>query len=203
VRQQSPQPIEQQPANLAALTRQLRKMAAKASGSPNMTIRPCRQVDFETVYSIINDAAEAYRNVIPADCWKVPYMSREELRHEISDAVVFWGYEEDSELAGVMGIQDVMDVTLIRHAYVATAARRGGVGSELLRHLLAQTDRPILVGTWAAATWAIRFYEKHGFALASAGEKERLLRRYWSIPDRQIETSVVLTDARWQARSAS
>ena len=163
-----------------------------------MTIRPCRQVDFETVYSIINDAAEAYRGVIPEDCWKVPYMSREELRHEISDAVVFWGCEEDSDLAGVMGIQDVMDVTLIRHAYVLTTRRNQGIGGRLLAELLTHTARPVLVGTWAAAEWAIRFYQRHGFQMVSPAEKDRLLRKYWSIPDRQIETSVVLADERWQ-----
>ena len=164
-----------------------------------MTIRPCRQVDFETVYSIINDAAEAYRGVIPADCWKVPYMSREELRHEISDAVVFWGCEEDSDLAGVMGIQDVMDVTLIRHAYVLTTRRNQGIGGKLLAELLTHTARPVLVGTWAAAEWAIRFYQRHGFQMVSPAEKDRLLRKYWSIPDRQIETSVVLADEQWRS----
>jgi N-acetylglutamate synthase-like GNAT family acetyltransferase len=174
-------------------------MAAKASGSPNMTIRPCRQVDFDTVCTIINDAAEAYRDVIPEDCWKAPYMSREELRHEISDAVVFWGCEEDSELAGVMGVQDVMDVTLIRHAYIRTAKRNRGLGGKLLAELLTKTTRPVLVGTWAAAEWAIRFYQRHGFRLVTPEEKDRLLRKYWSIPDRQIETSVVLADERWRS----
>ena len=166
-------------------------------------IRRCGEADVPAIGAVVNDAAEAYRGVIPADRWHEPYMPEAELRGEIAAGVVFWGLEAGGRLVGVMGLQDVQDVALIRHAYVATAARRGGVGGELLRHLLTQTDRPILVGTWAAATWAIGFYEKHGFALAEPAEKERLLRRYWSIPDRQIETSVVLTDARWRARSAS
>jgi N-acetylglutamate synthase-like GNAT family acetyltransferase len=174
-------------------------MAAKTKGSLNMMIRPCRQVDFDTIYTIINDAAEAYRGVIPADCWKVPYMSREELRHEIAEGVIFWGCDKDSELVGVTGIQDVMDVTLIRHAYVRTAARNQGIGGKLLAELLAHTTRPTLVGTWAAAEWAIRFYQRHGFQMVSPEEKGRLLRKYWSIQDRQIETSVVLADARWWA----
>ena len=159
-------------------------------------IRPCRQVDFETIHAIINDAAEAYRGVIPADCWKVPYMSREELRHEMAEGVAFWGYEDRSELLGVMGIQDVMDVTLIRHAYVRTAKRNQGIGGKLLAKLLSHTTRPTLVGTWAAAEWAIRFYQRHGFRLVTPEEKDRLLRKYWSIPARQIETSVVLADVR-------
>ncbi len=164
-----------------------------------MTIRPCRQIDFETIYAIVNDAAEAYRRVIPEDCWRVPYMSREELRHEIAQGVTFWGCQVDSELVGVMGIQDVLDVTLIRHAYVRTAQRNQGIGGMLLAELLAQTTRPTLVGTWAAAEWAIRFYQRHGFRLVTPEEKDRLLRKYWSIPDRQIETSVVLADERWRS----
>lgn len=125
-------------------------------------------------------------------------MSREELQHEIDEGVVFWGCEEDEELVGVMGIQPVQDVTLIRHAYVLTARRRQGIGGQLLTFLLQQTDRPVLIGTWAAADWAIRFYEKHGFRLVSTEEKNRLLKKYWSIPDRQIETSVVLAAEKWQ-----
>lgn len=163
-------------------------------------IRPCDQDDFETIYGIVNDAARAYRGVIPEDRWKEPYMPREELRREIDDGVAFWGYEEDGELVGVMGIQQVRDVTLIRHAYVRTARRNRGVGGKLLSHLRGQTTRPILIGTWADALWAIRFYEKHGFRLVSPREKERLLREYWSVPDRQIETSVVLADQEWFRR---
>jgi GNAT superfamily N-acetyltransferase len=165
-------------------------------------IRRCGEVDIPAICAVVNDAAEAYRGVIPADRWHEPYMPEGVLRGEIAAGVLFWGAVAGGRLVGVMGLQDVQDVALIRHAYVATAARRHGVGGELLQHLLAQTDRPILVGTWAAATWAIRFYEKHGFALTAPAEKARLLRRYWSIPDRQIETSVVLADARWR-RGAS
>ena len=155
-------------------------------------IRQCDDDDIETIYEIINDAALAYKGIIPADRWKEPYMSREELRHEIDEGVAFWGYEEDGRLTGVMGIQDVQDVTLIRHAYVRTAKRNKGIGSKLLSHLRRMTNRPILIGTWADAVWAIRFYEKHGFKVVSREETNRLLRKYWRIPERQIETSVVL-----------
>ncbi len=160
-------------------------------------IRQCDNTEFEMIYEIINDAAQAYKGVIPADCWKEPYMSEDELRHEMDEGVVFWGYEEDGELVGVMGIQQVQDVTLIRHAYVRTAKRNQGIGGILLSYLREQTTRPILIGTWADAVWAIRFYEKHGFRLVSSEEKDRLLRKYWSIPERQIETSVVLADQKW------
>ncbi len=160
-------------------------------------IRTCDPSEFEVICEIINDAAQAYRGVIPADRWKDPYMPREELRHEIDEGIVFWGYEEEGCLLGVMGLQPVQDVTLIRHSYVRTAWRNQGIGGKLLSHLKAQTDRPLLVGTWAAILWAIRFYEKHGFRLVSPGEKNRLLKKYWSIPDRQVETSVVLADPKW------
>jgi N-acetylglutamate synthase-like GNAT family acetyltransferase len=165
-------------------------------------IRRCGEADVPAMFAIINDAAQAYRGAIPADRWHEPYMPEAELRAEIAAGVVFWGAEREERLIGVMGLQDVLDVALIRHAYVATVERGRGIGGALLRHLVDQTDRPLLVGTWAAATWAIRFYERHGFALTSPAEKERLLRRYWSIPDRQIETSVVLVDERWR-RAAS
>ena len=162
-------------------------------------IRPCTEADFAAIHAIVNDAAQAYRGHIPADRWHEPYMPEEELRHELDAGVVFWGWEQAGKLVGVMGLQDVADVALIRHAYVATAARRKGIGSGLLEFLLARTSRPVLVGTWAAATWAIRFYEKHGFRVVSPAEKERCLRKYWRISDRQIETSVVLADPKWQA----
>lgn len=160
-------------------------------------IRRCDNSEFEMIYSIINDAAEAYKGVIPAECWKEPYMSKDELRHEMDAGVVFWGYEEDGELVGVMGIQHVQEVTLIRHAYVRTAKQNQGIGRRLLSSLREQTTRPILIGTWADAVWAIRFYEKHGFRVVSPEEKDRLLRKYWSVPERQIETSVVLADQKW------
>jgi N-acetylglutamate synthase-like GNAT family acetyltransferase len=160
-------------------------------------IRQCDDSDFEAIYAIINEASEAYRGVIPADRWKEPYMSRSELAHEIEDGVVFWGYEEGGDLLGIMGIQPVLDVTLIRHAYVLTSKQNLGVGGKLLTHLRSLTSRPILIGTWAAATWAIRFYEKHGFRLVTPEEKARLLTKYWSIPERQVETSVVLAEEKW------
>jgi GNAT superfamily N-acetyltransferase len=162
-----------------------------------MKIRRCFASDFETIYRIINEAALAYKGIIPDDRWHEPYMPRAELRDEIETGVQFWGYEEDGALAGVMGIQHVADVTLIRHAYVRSARQGKGIGGRLLSHLRTQTARPLLIGTWADATWAIRFYEKHGFRQVSREEKERLLRRYWSIPERQVATSVVLADARW------
>ena len=155
-------------------------------------IRLCERHDFDTIYEIINDAAQAYQGVIPDDRWHEPYMPREALQREIDAGVRFWGYEEQGDLIGVMGIQDVKDVTLIRHAYVRTARRGQGIGSQMLAHLLSLAERPVLIGTWAAATWAIRFYEKHHFQLTSVAEKNRLLKRYWDIPERQVETSVVL-----------
>jgi len=158
-------------------------------------IRAIRDDEHEAVLAIINDAAQRYRGVIPADRWHDPYFSADYLASEIAADVRFWGYEADGELVGVMGVQDVDDVTLIRHAYVSTTAQRGGVGGRLLRSLLAKADRPVLIGTWTAAEWAIAFYEKHGFAVTSREETERLLRRYWDIPARQIETSVVLAEA--------
>ena len=161
------------------------------------TIRPCIDSEFETIHEIINDAAQAYKGIIPEDRWKEPYMSGEELRHEMDEGVVFWGYEERGDLLGVMGIQPVQDVTLIRHAYVRTVRRNQGIGRKLLDALRDKTLHPVLVGTWATAVWAIRFYEKHGFRLVTPEEKNRLLKKYWSISERQVETSVVLADQRW------
>ena len=158
-------------------------------------IRQLRDDDFDTTLSIINEAAEAYRGVIPADRWHDPYMSAEYLRGELDAGVRFSGYEVDGELLGVMGIQNVDDVTLIRHAYVRRGTQRSGVGGLLLRSLLAKATAPVLIGTWADAGWAIAFYEKHGFEVVSPEEKTRLLKRYWDIPERQVETSVVLREA--------
>jgi N-acetylglutamate synthase-like GNAT family acetyltransferase len=155
-------------------------------------IRKCLENDFEAIYEIINDAAQAYKGVIPADRWHEPYMPQDQLQQEIDAGVNFWGLEENSRLTGVMGIQDKGDVTLIRHAYVRSALRNRGAGSQLLRQLEAMTSKPILVGTWAAATWAISFYEKNGYSLVSVDEKNRLLKKFWNIPERQVETSVVL-----------
>lgn len=157
-------------------------------------LRACTSADIEAIYRIINDAAEAYRGVIPPDCWHEPYMGRDELVAEIRAGVEFAGYERAGALIGVMGSQDVMDVTLIRHAYVSSRVRRSGIGAALLGHLRAATQRPVLIGTWAAATWAIDFYVKHGFRVVTGEEKNRLLKTYWTVPDRQIETSVVLAD---------
>jgi GNAT superfamily N-acetyltransferase len=156
-------------------------------------IRPCRDDERPAILAIVNAAAEAYRGVIPEDRWHEPYMDAAELDREIAAGVVFWGFEEDGELVGVMGIQPVGDVDLIRHAYVRPGRQRGGIGGTLLAHLSDEASRPMLVGTWAAAEWAIRFYERHGFELVSRERKTELLQRYWDIPERQIETSVVLT----------
>lgn len=158
------------------------------------TLRAYQDGDFAATLAIINAAAEAYRGVIPEDCWHEPYMPADELRSEIADGVAFWVLTSDGSLVGVMGIQDRGDVTLIRHAYVSPAAQRGGVGSDLLRHLRTLTSKPLLIGTWTAATWAIAFYLRNGFRLVSPAEKDRLLATYWSISRRQAETSVVLAE---------
>jgi GNAT superfamily N-acetyltransferase len=147
---------------------------------------------FADILEIVNDAARAYRGVIPADRWHEPYMPEEELRAEMAAGVAFWGFTQDGQLAGVMGLQHVADVALIRHAYTRTATRGRGVGGALLEHLKKEARAPLLVGTWKAATWAVRFYEKRGFTLTDEEEKTRLLMRYWRIPERQIEESVVL-----------
>ena len=160
-------------------------------------IRPCNAMDVPVMLEIINDAARAYRGVIPADCWTEPYMSEEELRREIEDGVQFWGVEQEGQLVAVMGIQHVLDVSLIRHAYVRTDERQKGIGAKLLGALRVQTSRPMLMGTWAAASWAVRFYERHGFRLVTPDEKNVLLKKYWNISDRQIQTSVVLADQKW------
>jgi len=162
-------------------------------------IRKCTQRDLRVIYTIINDAAQAYKGVIPEDRWHEPYMPIEELKHEMDDRVEFWGYEEAGDLIGVMGLQDKGDVYLIRHAYVYTSSQNRGIGRELLRHLERMTDKPMLIGTWANATWAIRFYEKNGYRLLSRSQTERLLKKYWKIPARQVVTSVVLANSRWEA----
>ena len=164
-----------------------------------LTIRPCSAADVPALFTIINDAAQAYKGIIAADRWHEPYMPREELEAEIADGVAFWGAARDGRLLGVMGIQDRGEVALIRHAYVCTSERRKGIGEALLRHLETLTPKPILIGTWSAATWAIDFYEKHGYRVLERREIERLLRKYWRIPDRQVETSVVLANPRWKS----
>jgi N-acetylglutamate synthase-like GNAT family acetyltransferase len=161
-------------------------------------IRRCDDRDFELIWTIINDGAQAYKGIIPADCWTEPYMSREKLRHEIDDGVVFWGYEETGTLVGIMGIQGVQDVTLIRHAYVCTSRQKRGYGAHLLSHLRELASSPVLIGTWADAVWAIHFYERHGFQIVGPQDKDQLLKKYWTVPERQIETSVVLADQKWR-----
>jgi N-acetylglutamate synthase-like GNAT family acetyltransferase len=160
-------------------------------------IRKSREADLPAMLAIINDAAQAYRGVIPADRWHEPYMSARELDAEIADGIVFWVAEEGGRPLGVMGIQDKDDVALVRHAYVSPAVQKTGIGTRLLRHVEGLTKKPILIGTWAAASWAIEFYRQNGFSVVPEDEKNRLLRKYWSIPARQIETSVVLANARW------
>jgi N-acetylglutamate synthase-like GNAT family acetyltransferase len=162
-----------------------------------MMIRKSVDDDFSAMLAVINDAAHAYRGVIPADRWHEPYMSADELKTQIAEGVAFWVAEQDGKVSGVMGIQDKGDVALVRHAYVGPATQRSGVGTKLLRHVESLVDKPILIGTWAAASWAIEFYQRNGFTLLSIGDTDRLLRTYWSIPTRQIETSVVLANGRW------
>lgn len=160
-------------------------------------IRVCTESDYNRISEIINDAAQAYKGIIPQDRWHEPYMSLAELRAQIDDGIVFWGFERDGRLLGVMGIQDKGDVTLIRHAYVASGKQKQGIGKKLLQHLQGMTQKPILIGTWAAASWAVSFYQKNGYTLVAEEEKNRLLRRYWPIPERQVETSVVLANPTW------
>jgi len=160
-------------------------------------IRKCTESDINTIFEIINNAASAYKGIIPDDRWHEPYMPAEEVLQEIEAGVVFWGFEKAGDLLGVMGIQDKGDVALIRHAYVRTRCRKQGIGETLLLQLEGLTEKPILVGTWKAAAWAVSFYRKNGYTLVSEQEKNRLLQKYWSIPERQVETSVVLVNKRW------
>ncbi|HWJ90730.1 MAG TPA: GNAT family N-acetyltransferase [Flavisolibacter sp.] len=162
-------------------------------------ISRCQPADFEEIRTVINDGASAYRGIIPADRWHDPYMSESELRTQIAEGVEFWCYSEEGAILGVMGIQMKDDVTLIRHAYVRTSQRKKGIGSRLLAHLSSIAHTPVLIGTWADASWAIDFYQKHGFGLVPREEKDRLLKKYWNIPHRQVETSVVLASREWQA----
>jgi GNAT superfamily N-acetyltransferase len=165
-------------------------------------VTPCEENDLPVVADIINESAMAYKGVIPADRWHEPYMPLPELKSEIARGVRFSAYRRDGVILGVMGIQDVKDITLIRHAYVRTKCRGQGIGRALLEFMYRQTSRPVLIGAWKAATWAVQFYEKNGFQLVSEEEKNRLLKLYWSIPDRQVEESVVLADQRWRETKA-
>lgn len=159
-------------------------------------IRRCSDRDIEELYEVINDAAQAYKGVIPEACWHEPYMTLEALEQEIRDEVVFWCYEKNGVLLGVMGIQDRGPVTLMRHAYVRTASRNHGIGTVLLAHLEQLTSKPVLIGTWESAVWAVRFYEKNGYERLSRSQTDALLRKYWRLPDLQISTSVVLADTK-------
>jgi GNAT superfamily N-acetyltransferase len=163
-------------------------------------IRLCDDRDLTSMLAIVNDAAVAYRGVIPADRWHDPYMSAAELRSEVAAGVEFWGLETDQGLIGVMGVQPVRDVDLIRHAYVRPDSQRLGVGAALIEYLRRRTTRRMLVGTWAAASWAISFYQRHGFELVAPPRAGALLRSYWTIPERQIDTSVVLANPPLQDR---
>jgi GNAT superfamily N-acetyltransferase len=165
---------------------------ARKQGPAGVGIRRCTRDDLDAIEEIINEAAQAYRGVIPPDRWHEPYMPRADLENEIARGVRFWGWHEHGQLAGIMGLQDVNDATLIRHAYVRTAWQRAGIGGALMRDLIPRATRRLLVGTWAAAHWAIAFYERHGFHQVGAAEKDRLLDTYWTIPARQRDTSVVL-----------
>jgi GNAT superfamily N-acetyltransferase len=160
-------------------------------------IRELRESDLVVALAVVNDAARAYRGVIPADRWHEPYMSRDELDQEIADGVVFWVADEDGSVLGVMGMQDRGAVILVRHAYIAPGVQRKGVGTLLLRHIEVHVNKPILIGTWADASWAIEFYQRNGYTLVPTEQKDSLLRRYWAIPARQIHTSVVLADGQW------
>ncbi len=161
-------------------------------------IRSCNDQDLEAVCFVINEGAEAYKDAVPTDCLSEPYMPFEELTHEIEAGVRFWGYEQQGTLVAVMGIQQVQDVTLIRHAYVRSANQKQGIGGLLLAYLLKMVNGPVLIGAWADAAWAIRFYEKYGFQLVSPLDKNRLLRKYWTVSERQIETSIVLANQKWR-----
>ncbi len=160
-------------------------------------IRKCDKDDINTIFEIINDAAQAYKGIIPQDRWKEPYMSKEELLHEIEADVEFWGYEENGQLVGIMGIQQMWEVALIKYAYVRTAKRNQGIGRELLLFLKKLAHKPIVTGAWEDAKWATSFYENNGFQMVSTEEKEEILRKYWCVPERQAQTSVVFADQQW------
>jgi N-acetylglutamate synthase-like GNAT family acetyltransferase len=164
-------------------------------------VRNATEKDFDEIYNVINDAAIAYKGIIPAGSWHEPYMTKEELKTQIEDGVRFSCYIDDNKIVGVMGIQHKKDVDLIRHAYVITRQRKKGIGTILIQELLKASTKPILIGTWKAAHWAISFYERHGFFLVPEEEKNILLRKYWNIPDRQVETSVVLADAKYKDKN--
>lgn len=162
-----------------------------------------KKSDIEEIYDVINDAAIAYKGKIPEDRWHEPYMSKKELQEQIEDGVIFSCYIEKEKIVGVMGVQDKADVDLIRHAYVRTNQRKNGIGSILLKEIIQKTKKPVLIGTWKNADWAIKFYKKNGFQLVSETEKNMLLKKYWKIPERQVETSVVLADKRYIEKNSN
>jgi GNAT superfamily N-acetyltransferase len=164
----------------------------------SLLIRECGDADFDEILDVVNDGAAAYKGVVPDDRWHEPYMTADELRRDMDDGVRFWGCEEQGRLIAVMGLQDRTETVLIRHAYVRTVRRRQGLGTQLLRHLEGGRDRPILIGTWEAAVWAVAYYEQAGYVLLPPDAKTRLLKRFWRIPERQVETSVVLAKGRWE-----
>ena len=178
-------------------------MAMEEKGGTSVCIRPCDTADADEMLAIINAAAEAYRGVIPADRWHEPYMPANQLAAEMADGVVFSGIEAGTRLVGVMGVQRRHNVDLIRHAYVLPNLQGHGVGSRLLRHLCHSAERPILIGTWAAAEWAVRFYERHGFVRVAGDDIAPLLRTYWNVPARQVDTSVVLASPPLVGEAAS
>ena len=152
-----------------------------------------KKTDTSKILNIINDASLKYKGVIPDDCWHQPYMSELELIGDFSDGVRMYGYHHNNTLIGVIGIQKVKDVTLIRHAYTLTSFQGKGTGSALLEYLLKKNQNSrLLVGTWQNAAWAIRFYEKFGFILHAKEQSTLLLKKYWKIPSKQIKNSIVL-----------
>ena len=156
-------------------------------------IKEFKQNNASEILNIINNASIKYKGIIPNDCWKEPYMSEQELLEEFSDGVRMYGYHQNDKLIGVIGIQEVKDVILIRHAYTLSSYQNRGSGSALLQYLLKKNqDSRLLVGTWKDATWAIQFYQKFDFILHAKEETTLLLKRYWKIPTKQIENSVVL-----------
>jgi N-acetylglutamate synthase-like GNAT family acetyltransferase len=165
--------------------------------SSALTLRKAVDADLPVIYEIINDSASAYKGVIPGECFHDPYMNMDELRAQIADGVVFDCCERDGRVVGVMGLQEKTDVFLIRHAYVRTNERGHGIGSFLLNALYSRTDKPVLIGTWRDAAWAVSFYLKNGFSLVSEKEKNSLLEKYWNVPAVQSDNSVVLADERW------
>ena len=162
-----------------------------------MMIKEYTKNDCYEILYIINDAAERYKNVIPDNCWKEPYMPESELLEVFEEGVKMFGYVQNDKLISVMGFQEIMEVVLIRHAYTLTKYHGKGTGSTLLRYLLDRNkDYRLLVGTWRDAKWAIRFYEKFGFILHEKKESNSLLEKYWNIQPKQIENSVVLEKIR-------